>query len=317
MHQFDGDNRRITVVVCTFNREEMLNLCLKSLIRQVVPLGSFDIMVVDNNSSDGTRGLVAEFVDLLPNIKYVFEQNQGLAYARNRALTEAATEWVVYLDDDAIVQPEWMQTIEGVIDMDVFDAFGGVYLPWHYFRERPNWFDDRWATNKHVQGNFGPLNENAYISGGNCAIRRVDALACGGFPVQVGMSGGRISYGEETFLFSRMREIGCRLGFVPEMLIEHCVMPYKYTVGWHVKAAFAAGRDHQGMHRGVGLMREFRGVAASLVHSFFHALSKLLGNVLCLNPRPWGLVGINSAKEVAYSVGAFLSLFTRDDSASR
>lgn len=294
---------QITIVICTYNREDMLAHCLGSLVQQGASGWLFDVLVIDNNSSDGTLEVVTGFQDKLPRLRYVFEPQQGLAYARNRALAEADTEWIAYLDDDAIVRPDWLQVMGEVIDSDLFDCFGGVYLPWHYFRERPEWFDENWGTNKCVQAEMGPLNENAHISGGNCAMKRSLAIEHGGFPVNVGMSGGRISYGEETQLFNRMKSAGVRLGFVPHMLMDHCVMPYKYSAIWHVKSAFASGRDNYSPPSGKARFHVLAHMCLRAIKALAAGLIAALKNLQASQKIPWKRLYIEKAKAVAVALG--------------
>lgn len=231
----------LTVIICTYNRGYILEECLHSLKQQTVPLDSFNVIVIDNNSSDDTQELLTSLAVDWPTLRLVFEKEQGLSHARNRGMAEAATDWIAFLDSDAKAHPDWIETIFSVIEKGDFDCFGGPYYAWHHFGPPPAWLPESFGTYEGRQG-YGPLDEaKAHIPGGNCAFRRDAALAAGSFPTDIGMTGDKCAYGEETLLFHRMKRAGFRLGYAPAMKIDHCVLPYKYQFSWVMKSYFARG----------------------------------------------------------------------------
>jgi glycosyltransferase involved in cell wall biosynthesis len=217
----------------------MLKLCLESLMAQTVTPDRFKVLVVDNNSIDDTAETADAYISKL-SIRTVRESAQGLSQARNRGLLEADTDWVAYLDDDAKAAPGWVETVKKAIDKADFDAFGGPYFAWHHFGPPPAWLPENYGTYAPQQG-YGPLVNNTYIPGGNCALKKEQALKAGLFPANTGMVGNKCAYGEESELFKRMQHLGSHLGFVPDMRIEHCVLPYKYRLGWLLKSSFRRG----------------------------------------------------------------------------
>ncbi len=206
-----------------------------------MPQEQWRVLVVNNNSTDATQEEAQKFVGRLPGLRVVIEPAQGLAHARNRGLAEAQTEWVAFLDDDAKAHANWVGTILETIAKGDFDAFGGPFYTWHRYGPPPSWLPDNFGTYT-GPGQYGPLG-GFYIPGGNCAFKKYLALALGGFPAELGMSGNKSAYGEETLLFNKMRAEGHRLGFAPDMGIDHCVLPYKYKLRWQLISAFASGRD--------------------------------------------------------------------------
>lgn len=84
----------VSIVICTFNRADLLRECLQSLTNQNEDISRIPVIVVDNNSTDATAKTVREFERKLPGLKYVFEPEQGLSHARNRGFKEAETKWV-------------------------------------------------------------------------------------------------------------------------------------------------------------------------------------------------------------------------------
>src|ERR1043165_163989 len=98
----------LTVAIPTYNRADYLRQTLAGIALQVFPPDQFEVLVIDNNSTDHTVAVVAEFADAHPAPRCVLETNQGLDHARNRAITEARGEIIVFADDDILVKPDWL-----------------------------------------------------------------------------------------------------------------------------------------------------------------------------------------------------------------
>jgi glycosyltransferase involved in cell wall biosynthesis len=139
---------RITVVICTYNREESLCLTLTSLVNaQRVGLCA-SVIVVDNNSTDGTRAAAESFQGQL-EIQYFLERRQGKAYCLNTALTHGRFgDLVAFLDDDMTVEPNWLQGVVDIAsrhpDCDIFT--GTSYVIW------PSGDIPGWARSGRVHG---------------------------------------------------------------------------------------------------------------------------------------------------------------------
>jgi glucosyl-dolichyl phosphate glucuronosyltransferase len=134
----------VSVVISTFNRCEQLQKALDALVAQTTS-APFEVIVVDNNSTDDTRAVVAERLSRVPNMKYVFEPKQGLPHARNAGILEASAPLIAFTDDDVEVGPEWVATVKRAFDEhpDV-DMIGG--------RVRPVWPDavPAWVTRRQL-----------------------------------------------------------------------------------------------------------------------------------------------------------------------
>lgn len=232
----------LTVVLCTYNRSHFLSTCLWSLVGQNILFDEIEVVVVDNNSTDDTSVIAQDFEKRFQHFKYIFEAQQGLSYARNSGVSASSAGWIAFLDDDAVARPDWVEKILETIQKADFDLFGGVYTAWHVLRDRPRWFSPEWETNASVAREYSVLKDD-YPSGGNCAYRHTLLLEAGGFPVGLGMKGDNTAYGEETALIDRLRKNGAVVGFVPEMIIDHCVIDRKYSLTWRLKRSFAVGRD--------------------------------------------------------------------------
>lgn len=233
----------VTIVICTYNRAYILGECLRSLQAQTLPTCFFNIIVVDNDSNDATQALVKDFSHDWPQLKFIIEKKRGAGNARNAALKKVTTDWVACLDSDAKAHPDWLATVLETIKNDDFDAFGGPYYAWHFFGAPPKWFPKDFGTYEAAQS-YGPLSDANHIPGGNCAFKLSAAQTVGCFPVDIGMTGKKCAYGEETLMFDRMKAAGFRLGYVPAMKIDHCVLPYKYSFFWQMKSYLARGESN-------------------------------------------------------------------------
>ena len=131
---------RISVVICTFNRAAYLSKALQSLAEQTLPPRHFEVVVVDNASTDNTRQVVLEEFARMRNLRYVYEPVQGANRSRNTGRREACAGYLAYMDDDVIVSPRWLE-----VTLEVFEtvrpqpgAVGGRIEPiWE--SPRPGW----------------------------------------------------------------------------------------------------------------------------------------------------------------------------------
>ena len=237
----NDNNTSLSIIVCTFNRADLLNEALNSLVLQTADKNLFEVIIVDNNSTDTTRIVAKDYALKHSNFRYVFEEKQGLSHARNRGYQESTSDWISYLDDDAKASKNYVERMLHVIKNYNFDCFGGVYLPWYKYG-KPKWYKDRYGSNGFKLKRTGILL-NDYASGGIIVFKRSVLEDFNGFSVSIGMSGGKIAYGEETKLQVKMRKKGYIIGFDPKLRIQHLVDHNKLKPSWYILSSFAKGRD--------------------------------------------------------------------------
>ena len=121
---------KITVIICTWNCAELLDRTLKSLRHLHIPEGvSWELLVVNNNSPDNTDAVLDQHMRHLP-LRRLFEANQGLSNARNRALTEARGDLIIWTDDDVLVDPHWLAEYHAAAqNWPEAGYFGGMIEP--------------------------------------------------------------------------------------------------------------------------------------------------------------------------------------------
>jgi glycosyltransferase involved in cell wall biosynthesis len=134
-----------SVVVPTLNRADRLRPLLDSLLVQSADGIDYEILVVDNGSSDGTRAVVEEYAAGHPRIRYAYEPRPGVSHARNAGIALARAPIVAFLDDDVEAAPDWLTSLKRAFEEHPeADCVGG--------RVRPRWRTPRpaWLTNEHV-----------------------------------------------------------------------------------------------------------------------------------------------------------------------
>ena len=235
------DRAKLTIVVCTRNRATLLDELLGTLANQKSDRALFEIIVVDNGSSDRTSQVVQAHQEILGILKYVLETTVGLSFARNRGWRQATGEYIAYVDDDSRIPVNWTDVALEIANFHSPDAFGGPIYPF-YVAGKPSWYKDEYGTfNEGVVA--GRLNENQYLSGGNMVIRRELLAASGGFAPDLGMSGDNLGYGEETFLFKTLRETQqISVYYDQRLYVHHLVRPDKTKLLHIAKSRIASGR---------------------------------------------------------------------------
>lgn len=235
---------RVTVVICTYNRADLLVGALRSVLEQSYPSDLYEVVVVDNASTDNTTDVVRLAIDSWPRnrIKLVHEPVAGIGHARNTGVSNASGELIAFTDDDAIVNPRWIENAIACIDQ--FDGalagLAGQVVP-RYAVKPPAWYpEDCEADFRGFEGRV--LRPDEYPSGNNMFILREAILHAGGFPA-MGMQEGTMAYGEETALFQTMRnqDASIKFYYAPEVVVEHIIPPYKTTVSYILKRALMNG----------------------------------------------------------------------------
>lgn len=271
-----------SIIICTYNRAELLALTLPTLAAATAPGLPWELLLIDNNSSDNTAEVFAQFLRAHPSIegRYFREATQGLSHARNRGYREAGGAWLFYLDDDAKSDTNLLVRIEALIQQNAFPIVGGVYQPWYHYG-RPRWYRDAYASNALPYARLTPIEHPQYASGGVLLLRREVLEATGGFDPAVGMRGKTIAYGEETYLQAAARTRGFKVAYDPELRIMHVVSAVKLSPDWFFRSAFARGRDAV---RGGAVGTSTQAIvgqlcigAGVLIKDFFRHTPRLLG----------------------------------------
>jgi len=244
----------ISVVVPTYNRSTLLERALRSLFSQAADELSFEIIVVDNNSSDATPETVESLKTSSPvRLRSVREPRQGNAYARNTGIDHAAAPIVAFLDDDVVADENWVRTIKAALDRDRQLSFvGGRILPlWE--QVPPSWLTPaHWAPlalldygkdRKVIAGAAPPGLLTA-----NIGVRREVFDEIGRFsPALQRVKGGIGSMEDHEFLL-RMCRRGKSGMYVPDLITRAAVDPERMTKSYHRRWHRGHGRFYAIMH---------------------------------------------------------------------
>ncbi len=297
----------LTVIVCTYNRRALIESALESLLHQTLDPRRFEILVVDNASTDGTAEAVRAFQDqhAAANIRYLFEPRQGLGYSRNTGWRAAMGRFVAYLDDDARAEEHWLERALNLLESpEGWLCVGGPIYPF-YTSPRLVWFQDRYEV--HTWGDSPrPLQPGESLSGSNMTWRKEALEQAGGFGEDLGVSGDKLSVGEETIVFRRLWRSGNepRFYYTPELLVYHWVAPYKMSVKYYLKRYFVTGQEAVRQDRQPGLAWRLRTAVRSLGAVLLRGVTALI-----LLPRypHWQNWAVEETRPAISKLGAFLA----------
>lgn len=246
----------ISFIICTYNREQYIYECLNRLATNTAKDG-WEIILVNNNSTDSTadecRRFVADYKPL--NYHYFVETQQGLSFARNRGIAEAQGEWLVFLDDDAMVEKDYIANLQIHLSKHPeAGAFGGQITP--FFEEgEPSWYS-RWsmgfvsAIDRGGQTHIFP--DNKFPIGANMGIKREVIDAVGAFNTELGRTGNNLLAGEEKDLFNRIRKAGYPIFYFPHIGVKHCIPARRTTKEFVSRLAYGVGVSEHLRTRHIG-----------------------------------------------------------------
>lgn len=250
------DTPLVTAVICTFNRARYLRKAIRSLLEQTMSRDQYEIIIVDNNSTDNTRAVAATFESEL-NLRYIFEPVQGLCQARNTGLAHARGTYVAYLDDDGLVVPGWTQAIADSFRMaerSIGCVGGSIEVLWEI--PRPDWISDPllcYYGDLAYEKSWKYLDGiHEYVGGGNAAYPVALLKAMGGFDTSMGHKGSKIRYSEESILHLRMIEQGHSLLYNANMRIMHHAGEEKVNYNWLKRRIFWQGFSSVQVERRLG-----------------------------------------------------------------
>jgi len=220
----------VSVVIATHDRVHLLEGALRALLRQNVPdPSSFEIVVVDNDSSDGTRDLVRSFAKTSPTpVRYCFEPQRGLSHARNRGIGEARGGILAFTDDDVLPDPDWVGGIVASMERWKAHGVGGRILP-QWETPPPPWLTESrfllealaLMDSEESRPLSLPLGRGPRVWGPNMAFRRGLFERAGTFDPRLGVAGRRLFRGEEVDLIERALRLGSTIAYDATLVVRH------------------------------------------------------------------------------------------------
>jgi glycosyltransferase involved in cell wall biosynthesis len=258
----DTNGMNLTVAICTWNRSDLLRQTLEGMLQLRVPVDlTWELLVVDNNSTDNTREIATQFAGRLP-LKYVFESKPGLSHARNCALRVAIAPYLMFTDDDVLVDSEWLAAAaETWRKYPSAQVIGGPIAPW--FPVEPDPIMVRvfpYLANGFCGLDRGEiqrvLNADELVNGANFGVwvAGVDKQ----FNPSFGPTQGETVNGDEVEFIRQVRQAGGSVVWSPGMRVRHYVDPNRMTVDYLETYCRNVGRAAVRFH-GVPAGRRFGG----------------------------------------------------------
>lgn len=237
----------VTVILCTFNRCESLRAALSSVaVSQMPESVSWEVLVVDNNSTDSTRAVVEEYSDKYPGrLRYLFEARPGKSNALNTAIRETKAQILAFMDDDVQVQPDWLHMLTRVFADQAYRGAGGRILPESQFTA-PAWLEISrpYALAPLAMFDLGPtaarLEEPPF--GTNMAFRREVFERYGEFRRDLGPQPGSEIRSEDTEFGMRVLQGGELLWYEPAAVVHHQIARNRLTPQYFLKWWFDKAR---------------------------------------------------------------------------
>ena len=234
----------LTVLIATYNGARTLPYVLNIYCQLEPPDGGWQLVIVDNRSTDQTKEVIASFTQRLP-LTYLFEPRQGKNVALNTGLSRVAGDLIVFTDDDTLPQPNWLRQIRLAADsQSEFVIFGGPILPkWEVLPE--DWVSS-WIPLGPVFGILPPLEEGPInprsVFGANMAIRAAIFHSGYRFDETVGPQGGSYAMGSEADLTRRLAKAGFKAWHCRDAVIHHMIRSYQMNKDWVLARAVRYGR---------------------------------------------------------------------------
>lgn len=237
---------RVVVAFCTYNRAERLPGLVAALRTQRCD-EPFEILAVDNNSADGTQQVLRQLAMLEGlRLRFVKETTQGIVPARNRVLTEASSaEYLLMLDDDEIPAPGWVQAGISALRDEGLECAGGRVRVRFEPGDRPRWLGDELlgflAEVDHGDQPFRIVDVSTPVWTANVAYQTslfADGLK---FDPRYSRVGKGVGGGEDVVMFETLVRKGRRMGYRPDMVVEHCVEAWRLRRRYFLRLHYTSG----------------------------------------------------------------------------
>jgi glycosyltransferase involved in cell wall biosynthesis len=244
-----GEYHTFSIAIMTYNRAELLAKAIESALNQDYPKDRYELVIVDNGSTDETAQVVEHYRKASPvPISYHVETRRGVSYARNLGIEMSRLEYMAQLDDDEAAASDWLASINGIINKYHALVVGGrVELSFDEGCTPPAWFS--YLTNPFGvnYGRRGDVEDvfrvryPLYLSGGNTAYARRLFDHFGRFRTDLGRAGASLRGGEETFFNMVLDRNDIPLYYAQEVGVFHYVAPDRLKKRYLLRKAYWAG----------------------------------------------------------------------------
>lgn len=243
----------ISVIIPTRNRADLLAKALESLTRQSMLMSEFEVLIIDNGSTDHTTQIIHEYKSMLPNLRGIYAPEPGLHTGRHAGMKAAKGEILVFADDDIEALPAWLTAINTAFSDPEVAMVGGNNLPM-FLEPPPPWLSQMWQRPNYrnlraipalsiIEFSKKQRTISPYLIWGcNFSIRKNILLSAGGFHPD-GMPKELIRFrGDgETHVSRYVAESGMKCIFHPSASVHHKVTPERMTFAYFHQRGFNQG----------------------------------------------------------------------------
>ncbi len=248
----------LTAIICTYNRAKYISNLLESIAANDLEKSEYEILLVDNNCTDNTREVCEAFAKLHKDVhfRYVTEPEQGLSAARNKGIKEAKGDIIVYIDDDALVDPHYLRTYaEWFASHPQTMACGGPIEP-VYETQEPDWMTPYTKALLTAWMNYGDkvreYPKGRYPGGGNAAYRKEVFDKVGLFNTALGRKGNSLMASEEKDIFDKMHALGMQVLYLPTPVLHHIIPQAKLEKDYFDRVTYQIGYSEQQRTKSIG-----------------------------------------------------------------
>ncbi|MBN31443.1 MAG: hypothetical protein CL845_05545 [Crocinitomicaceae bacterium] len=235
----------ITIAICSYNRRDYLFDTLTDVNRFKSKPKEAEVVVINNNSTDGTAKMLEDFEWTSPLALLTFvESKQGLSHARNRAILEAKGEFILFIDDDVYAKPEFLNNWVNNLKSHPHLVGGGGRIIVHFDGEKPLWFPPVLSS---ILGHHFPYKKShrysgrVYPLGGNMLVKKDWFDEHGAFNPLLGRNGKVLGGGEEKDVFAKMKLNNAAIWFFPECVLKHRIGVSRLSRDYVMRQAFGMG----------------------------------------------------------------------------
>lgn len=230
---------KFSVIISTYNRADSIIRCLESLVKQNFSKEDYEVIILNNNSSDNTEDAVEKFIagNSDTSIRYYFVPRAGQVYARQIGILASRNEILSFTDDDAILMPDWLKEIANVFELNkkAVGVAGKIEILWD--ETPPDWIREyEVQLGKLDYGDEIIYRTGLYMNAGNLSIKKDVLIEVGGFNPE--MVGDWLVGDGETGLWVRLKSRGYLIGWAPKALMLHCQIVKKNATVEDIKRRF-------------------------------------------------------------------------------
>jgi glycosyltransferase involved in cell wall biosynthesis len=280
----------ISIIICTYNRDKYIFNTLKSIAENDLHCDKYEIVLINNNSTDNTEFECFLFQKKFPevNFRYFIENNQGISYARNRGVTESVNKIMCFIDDDETVKPNYFKVISNFFDNHPDAVLCGGRVEPVFESKKPTWLSH--FTLQPITGYYNKGNKIKIILGkdypgtGHASLKRELFDKYGFFNTDLGRKGSCLLGSEDKDLFLRIIEAGEKCYYLPEAVVYHHIPQKKLTKDFFNRLTYSIGRSEKLRTQNISKTKYFKRLFSELI-KWAASIVLFVGYTLILQPQ--------------------------------